>query len=87
MKLIEVNLEICTLFKGEPTGLAIIHYVDPKNTMKSFKGIGIFNKGKLHNSPFICHNDEEKGFQFSKMINGIRAENFYYTHFKPKNSF
>jgi hypothetical protein len=31
MKKIEVNLEICTLFKGEPTGLAIIQYEDPKD--------------------------------------------------------
>jgi hypothetical protein len=81
-----VNLEICTLFKGVPTGFAIIHYVDPKETMKSFKGIGIFNKGKLHNAPFICYNDNGIGYQYIQMQNGRPAENSYLTYFKPKNS-
>ena len=56
---IKVNLEICTLFDGEPQGLAIITYKDPENKLLSFKGVGIFNKGKLHNAPFICIDKSE----------------------------
>jgi hypothetical protein len=40
--LIEVNLEICTLYKGVPHGPAIITHTDEKNKYKSFHGVGIF---------------------------------------------
>ena len=86
MKLIEVNLEICTLFKGVPTGLALIQYRCPQNKCLSFKGVGIFNKGKLHNAPFICYDDEGNGTQYSQMQNGRPAENSYQTYFNPENS-
>jgi hypothetical protein len=62
MDQIEVNLEICTLFKGEPYGLAIIQYEDPQDKSLSFKGIGVFNNGKLHNAPFICYDGTGFGF-------------------------
>lgn len=52
---------MCTLFKGEPYGLALIKYDDPKDDYLSFKGIGMFNNGKLHNAPFICLDGEKQG--------------------------
>ena len=51
---IEVTLEICTVYKGTPYGLAIIKYNDPENDYLSFKGVGVFNQGKLSNSSFTC---------------------------------
>ena len=46
MEMIEVNLEICILYKGIPEGPAIITHRYPfeKNEM-SFKGVGIFKNG------------------------------------------
>ena len=40
---IEVNLEMCTVYKGVPYGLAIIKYSHPDYACLSFKGIGVFN--------------------------------------------
>jgi hypothetical protein len=51
---IEVTLEMCTVYKGTPYGLAIIKYTDPDNNELSFKGVGVFNQGKLTNSSFSC---------------------------------
>ena len=54
MENIEVTLEICTVYKGTPHGLAIIKYNDPDDNKLSFKGVGVFNQGKLSNSSFSC---------------------------------
>jgi hypothetical protein len=51
---IEVTLEICTVYKGIPYGLAIIKYTDPDNNTLSFKGVGVFNQGNISKSSFSC---------------------------------
>ena len=51
---IEVTLEICTLYKGVPYGLSLISYTNPNDEESSFKGIGVFNQGKLNSAPFTC---------------------------------
>lgn len=48
---IEATLELCTVYNGVPYGLAIINY-DEYN--KSFRGVGIFDEGKLHQTSFTC---------------------------------
>ena len=45
MRWIEATLEICTLYKGVPDGLALISYNDPKDKTISFRGVGIFVDG------------------------------------------
>ena len=40
MKKIPVTLEICTLYKGVPCGIAIIRYQKPGNIIESFRGVG-----------------------------------------------
>ena len=70
MKQIEVNLDICTLYKGVPYGLAILSYTDNNDPGKSFKGVGVFRDGKLHGTPFTFVNGNCVGVSFSKMIDG-----------------
>jgi hypothetical protein len=53
---IEATLELCTLLKGVPYGLSLISYTNPDNAYSSFKGIGFFTDGILHNAPFTCVN-------------------------------
>ena len=40
MEKIKVKLEICTLYKGVPCGIAIIRYQNPGNRNDSFRGLG-----------------------------------------------
>ena len=40
MEKIPVTLEICTLYKGVPCGIAIIRYQDPDDEDSSFRGVG-----------------------------------------------
>ncbi len=40
MEKIAVTLEICTLYKGVPCGIAIIRYKKPGDKYKSFRGVG-----------------------------------------------
>ncbi len=54
MDKIKVTLKMCTVYKGVPYGLAIIKHHDPKDEYLSFKGIGVFNQGKLDNTSFTC---------------------------------
>ena len=54
MKQISVTLEMCTVYKGVPHGIAIINYTNPEDEGGSFRGVGAFHHGQLHNSPFIC---------------------------------
>ena len=89
---IEATLDICILWKGVPHGLAIIQYKDPENSWYSFRGIGVFNRGQLHDAPFIfIHSygqgeDYENGYLFSKMQNGRPGDGYFSTYFKYKKS-
>ena len=78
---IEATLEICTLWKGVPHGLAIIQYKHPKSNWKSFRGIGIFNRGELNNSPFIFirrfGEEHEVVYLLSKMQNKRPADGYF----------
>ena len=78
MDKVEVTLEMCTLYKGVPYGLALIKHSD-------FKGIGVFNDGKLTGAPFTCVYGGY-GYSFSKMENGRPADNSYYTNFYPNGT-
>jgi hypothetical protein len=78
---ITVNLKICTLYKGVPYGLALIKYEDPYDEEKSFKGLGLFNDGELHNGPFTCIRGNGVGRSISKMLNGRPADESYSTDF------
>ena len=40
MEKIPVTLEICTLYKGVPCGIAIIRYQKPGDKYESFRGVG-----------------------------------------------
>ena len=62
MDKISVTLEICTLYNGLPHGIAIIQYKDPENNFDSFRGVGVFNHGQLHNAPFICFDGYGYGY-------------------------
>lgn len=84
MKQISVTLEICTLYKGLPHGLAVINYTDPKSTYSSFHGVGIFFHGQLHNTPFTWFDGDGDGFSLTKMQDGRAADGSYRTHFYPK---
>ena len=81
---IEVTLELCTVYKGTPYGLAIIKYKDPENDYLSFKGVGVFNQGKLSNSSFSCICGDGFGHSYTKMENGRPVDNSYVTFFCPK---
>ncbi len=59
MEQITVTLEMCTLYKGVPHGMALINHTDPNDADETkehhgFRGIGIFQHGVLHNTPFTC---------------------------------
>jgi hypothetical protein len=82
-----VKLEICTLHNGLPHGIAIISY-EEVNVHDKFRGVGVFNHGKLHNTPFTCV-DKQHGsrYSFSKMHNGRPADGSYYTKFYRNGEF
>ena len=75
-----MTLEICTLYKGLPHGIAIITYTDHKYKNLSFRGVGVFVHGKLHNAPFNCLQGDGFGLSLSKMQNGRPADGSYYTY-------
>ncbi len=52
MDYITATLEICTLYKGVPHGIAIISYNEGVEKYDSFRGVGVFNEGQLHNKSF-----------------------------------
>jgi hypothetical protein len=81
MEKIEVTLEICTVHNGVPYGLSIIQYIDPFDKWYSFKGIGVFNEGKLNSAPSIFVDENGFGYLFSKMENGRPANNSHLTVF------
>ena len=63
----EVTLEMCTLYKGVPYGLALIKH-------STFKGIGVFNDGKFTGGPFTGVY-AGWGRSYTKMENGRPAHN------------
>ena len=67
---IEATLELCTVYKGVPYGQALITYKDPNREHLSFKGLGIFNEGKLHKTPCTFIDSDRYRFQMTSMING-----------------
>jgi hypothetical protein len=75
---------MCTVYKGVPYGLAIIKYSYPDNKELSFKGVGVFNQGRLTNSSFTCITGDGIGLSFTKMDNGRPADNSYATFFNRK---
>jgi hypothetical protein len=81
MDKIYVTLEICTLYKGLPHGIAIITYTHPEYEHRSFRGVGVFVHGQLHNAPFTCLQGNGWGRSFSKMQNGRPAQGSYETYF------
>ena len=70
---------MCILYKGKPTGLAVLQYNDPDQKWLSFEGVGVFTDGELHNGPFLCIRGDEWGSSFSLMTNGRPADNQFYT--------
>ena len=83
---IEVTLSICTLWNGVPHGLASIQFEHPDNDAYSFNGVGVFNHGKLHCSPFTSLEGDGTGHSFSKMENGRPADGSYFTYFYGDDS-
>ncbi len=81
MAQINVTLEMCTLYKGVPHGIASINYTYPESDHLSFRGVGVFHHGKLHNAPFTCLPGDGWPFSFSKMQNGRPADGSYFTQF------
>ncbi len=82
MDQISVTLEICTLYKGVPQGIAIINYTDPNSKWNSFRGVGLFHLGKLHNAPFACIEGDGWANSFTKMQNGRPADGSFHTQFR-----
>ena len=81
MDQIIVTIEMGTLYKDLPHGIAVINYIDPKDKSLSFKGVGVFHHGKLHNSRFSCLRGDGWPYSFSKMHNGRPADASYSTQF------
>jgi hypothetical protein len=79
-----VTLELCTVYKGVPYGLAIIKYSHPDDKDFSFRGVGVFSQGKLRHSSFTCIRGNNNGLSYTKMENGRPADNSYATYFCPK---
>ncbi len=81
MRQITVTLEMCTLYKGVPHGIALIDYQLEMPSEYCFRGLGIFHHGKLHNSPFSCFKLDGYPEFYSKMENGRPADASYHTQF------
>ncbi len=65
-----MTLLMCTLYQGEPHGLALIECTHPEYEWFSFKGMGVFNQGKLNSGPFICVSEYGSRYLFASMKNG-----------------
>ena len=75
---------MCAAHNGVPVGLAIINHKNPNDKYKSFKGMGVFNDGKLHNGSFTCINGFGRGYLYTKMLHGRPAANSFISYFyKP----
>ena len=84
MEVIEATVSLCAQYKGVPIGPALIQYQHPDNKNYSFKGVGVFNQGKLTNSSFSFIGGSGYGTSFTKMENGRPVDNSYATFFNPK---
>ena len=80
---IEATLELCTVKKDIPYGLAVINYQDLDNQFLSFNGIGIFKEGILHQTPFICIRGDGFREQYSNMVDGRPQGNGISALFNP----
>lgn len=78
-QLIDVVLELCTTYKNVPYGLALMNYKDPHSEENSFKGVGIFDSGKLNNTPFILITNQGSARFYSNMINGRPAPGCFFS--------
>ncbi len=74
-KEIKVTLELCTVYKNVPYGLAIINYKNADSSWESFKGVAIFNKGKLEMTQFLCINGNGWRNQIMNMKDGRTQQN------------
>ncbi len=70
---------MCTVFKGAPHGIAIIKYTHPEDKENSFRGVGVFHHGQLHNAPFSCLLGIGHSISFSRMHKGRPADASYGT--------
>jgi hypothetical protein len=64
-------------------------YTDPDLERLSFRGVGVFKKGKLQQGPFTFIRGDGYGRSFTRMINRDAipgTENYNLTYFLPKNS-
>lgn len=77
---------MCTFYKGVLFGLTLINYKDPFSKTLSFKGIGVFNNGVLHDTPFLFINGYGDAKLFSRMIDGRPADKSYSTWFCEKKA-
>ncbi len=80
MTQISVTLEMCTVYKGVPHGIAIINYTC-ENEDYSFRGVGVFHHGQLHDAPFSCLQGDGWAHSFSMMHKGRPADGSYHTQF------
>jgi hypothetical protein len=76
-----VTVDMCTLYKGLPHGIALIAYSDPQSKESSFRGVGVFVHGQLNNAPLTWLNGYGNGLSLSKMQNGRPADGSYLTYF------
>ena len=81
-----VSLEICTLYNGLPHGIAIIQCTNIESDGLSFRGVGVFDNGKLHNAPFTCVDGNGNSRSYSKMKDGRPADGSYRTEFNREGS-
>jgi hypothetical protein len=70
---------MCTIYKGVPHGIAIINYENPSYYHLSFRGVGVFDHGKLNNAPFTWVDGDGEVLSLSKMQNGRPADGSYLT--------
>ena len=78
---INVTLEMCTLYKGVPHGIASINYTDTRYSWEAFRGVGVFHNGQLHNAPFTYLRGDGWPLTYSKMHNGRPADGSYHSQF------
>ncbi len=81
MDKISVTLEMCTFYNGLPHGIALISHTNPYLRSDSFRGVGVFLNGELHNLPFCCLQGNGYPLSVSKMKNGRPADGSYVTYF------
>jgi hypothetical protein len=81
-----VTLEISTFYRGLPHGIAFITHTDPLSKVRSFRGVGAFVHGKLHNAPFTCVRGDGERYSYSNMQNGRPADGSMYTYFYPNET-